>query len=366
MEQPKELVYAIEQEVPRSPREHIIQEIRNDLSAFSDSDQAIMEKMLSGEVLRKEEQQICDYARDKWWQDKYGFPYNNKAARTEVIMQKYAKPQEIAAAHTLQDKLLQACGERNDAEIARLKQDYIEQYPDQLEGVEIIFGLEQYLKDQEAIDPDKQERKPTNKDARKIFQSITEYNFLLTHFIYNNSNDKAFLEKLWAVLGAMADRKKELPQFHQLQRGIATQVATALILKELGLKPKLSHPSEDAFNAIDLWTDTAAVQIKGGKQRLIDNVFIETDTIAFPGIEATRKMTGEEKKELSKTYHINSHMFQEAQRFQTKLSKYNKLTGKNMRGYFFMIPYQKIDFVTGKPTPDLIATVKERMDAELK
>lgn len=366
MEQPQELVSEVKKEVKKTSFQYVIQEIENDISVFPTEAQEVIRRWLDGTTLKANEQGLMDKSINQWWQNKYGFPYVNKVARTEVIMRKYSSPtaqEEIANMHTLQEKLLAAFISKDGEEIGRLKAEYYEKFPDQLEGVEIIFGLENYLNDQAIVDSYKEEHK-SFADIRDKFQSLTEYNFLLTHFIHNNRNDKEFLQKMWAVLEEIAKNRsgRDLDRFHMLQRGTVTQVATQRLFEEAGFRPRISHPAEDAFHAIDLWTDTAAIQIKGDNNKKADIVFLETDTIAFPGIEATK----EEAKEQAETYHINSYMFQGAQKFHAKLSQYREFMQKDVKGYFLIVPHHKIDFVTGEPSDDMIQLVKERVQTELK
>jgi len=361
MEQPNELVSAPKKESVKTPHRYILQEIENDISVFPEDVRDIINKLSDGQRLAKKEQSVFDVARNAWWINKYGFPYTQKAARNEVIMRKYAQPDEIAKTRTLQEKFLAAYQAKDEEAITNLKHEYEEKYPDQLEGVEILFGFDRYLKEQGAIKIHRQ-RKPRESFAelRETFQSLTEFNFMITDFISNNSGDKKFLKKFWDILELMSSKRGRLDQFHMLQRGTVTQVATQKLFEQIGLNPKLSHPAEDAFHAIDLWVDTAAVQIKGAPRK--DAVFLETDTIAFPGIRANK----ETKKEQAKIYHINSYMFQEAQRFHARLSKYRQFMQKDVKGYFIIIPHHKIDFITGEPAPDLVQLVRDRVKTELK
>ena len=366
MEQPGEFVSEIKKEIPRTPSRYIAEEIESDMSVFPEEAQDALRRFLDGGSLNTKERSLVDMSIYKWWFNKYGFPYTKKAARTEVIMRKYAKPEEIAEVRTLQEELLGAFQEKNKGEIARLKQEYQEKYPDQLEGVEIIFGFENSLNDQEIVNSYKKEHK-SFENIRDVFQSLTEYKFLLTHFVHSNRNDRAFLEKFWAVLEALAKKGggKDLYQFLSLQRSTATQVATMRLFEEAGFNPHISHPAEDAFHAIDLWVDAAAVQIKGDSKKEAGISFFETGTVAFPGVGVGRKARRKFKKQAAR-YHINSYLFYQAQKFHVKLSRYREFTQKDIRGYFLIVPEHKVDLITGEPTPDLIQLIKERVNTELQ
>ena len=144
-------------------------------------------------------------------------------------------------------------------------------------------------------------------------------------------------------------------------------MAAYRIFEQLNLRPQLSHPVEDAFDSVDLWTDTAtrtaAVQVKSvGKRQEQDAMFVKTDSVVFPGMHVSEVQARKRVEQ----YHMNSYLFLEAQRFNAKLSKYKKRTGKNVEGYFVVIPYQKVDFITGEPDPGLVQLAKERINTELK
>jgi len=340
----------------KSPAEYIRAEMTADLSLFPTEAQELIRGGIGGAT--PEEQSTYAKARNTWWEKKYGFPYNSAAARHELIMRKYASASERKMAHTLQNDLLDAFKNKDIAKIAELRKLYIEKYPDQLEGVESLFGLKQFFEDQSAIDVSVAAGEELGKRT-PLYQNLTEYNFLLTDFIGSNGDDKAFLQKFWGVLEVIAREVEHMHVFQMLQRAIVTQVATGKIFEKLGEKTRLSHPSEDAFKSIDLWTDGGAIQIKGTSGKA---AFLKTDTISFPGIEVARKDVNEQ----AKTYHINSNVFNQAQRFHAKLSEYRKLIKKDVEGYFLVIPYNKIDFITGEPAPDLVEFVKKQISTELK
>lgn len=328
------------------------QEMTADSSVFSESSQPILSKFLemghSG--LSPLEERILEEERNKWWQNKYGFPYENKTARDEVLRRKYDN-KDVEEENDLQRQLFLAVRNKDNNSIKELKKSYEEKYPDQLEGVVALFELTPFLKTQAEIEKYK---KPDEK-RKKMFEELTQYQFLLTHFINFNSKDKDFLWTFWEVAERLAKEANQLKEMHMLQRNIISQVAAIKILKALGKDPVLSHPSEDAFNAIDLWIEEekTAIQVKGTKQKRNANLKI-SDSIAFPGIEL---------KHGSDEQYFNSWEFWQMQKFKAKLSKYKKLTGKNVNAYLMIVPYPDIDFITGQPSDNIIKFFKEKLSS---
>lgn len=70
-----------------------------------------------------------------------------------------------------------------------------------------------------------------------------------------NGDDKEFMNLFWKVNSITADGMGKLRKLNILKKGLLNQVAAYKVIEALGKKPKLSHPNEDAFNAIDLWTE---------------------------------------------------------------------------------------------------------------
>jgi hypothetical protein len=330
--------FLVRQVEVKTPKEHEMEEMRSDISAFSPAARAIVEKYLDNRPLAPEEAKIFRDEREKWWSDKYGFSYNfsAKSVRSEVLRKKYAPPEELARANELQERMFAAIAQ-NSPDAEKLKQEYLECYPDQLEGIEIIFGIRPFLELSRKMDTEE----IPYAERIKILEEITEYQFLLTHFVQSNGQDKKFLALFWNTLEKIASQSELSRQLNIIRRGIITQVATFRMLEAAGTHPRLSHPSEDAFKSVDLWSDRGyAVQIKGTPE--MEPRIMETDEIGFPGAE-------------TQSGHYNSHLFAQAQRFKMKVARDGK------KGYFIVTPYSKVDFVTGEPDKELIDFAKRKL-----
>src|SRR6185436_17843978 len=112
----------------------------------------------------------------------------------------------------------------------------------------------------------------------------------------------------WSSLEKVAAQGGFSKELNLIRKGTVTQVATMRIFEKLDMHPKLSHPRDDAFNNIDLWSDAShAVQIKSTGAE--DPEIIETDEISFPGAEVNRN---------GRVEHYNSKLFTDQQRFRAK------------------------------------------------
>ncbi len=339
-------------EASKHPTRYIDREMQSDASVFTEKERTAMKKYLSGVGLMGEEASIFDKARERWWYEKYGFPYRNSVARNEVIARKYAPSKEIAEAHDLQGQMLESFGRRDDNKINELKKLYQEKYPDQMEGVTILFELQRFLENQKRLN-NKDERAMGHKERVGLIEEITQFRFLLSDFIAHNSGSKEFLKLFWDVIEGASKETGGLSISHQLRKSTLSQVAIFKIFEALGKKPVLSHPREDAFEAIDLWTDEeSAVQVKGGSEKLL---IAETEATSFPGVEI---------RDGERVSQFDTDMSRTFSKFKAKISKYGSLIGRDLRGYMIAIPYSKFDFVTGEPSEEVIRAVRETLDAK--
>ncbi len=268
-------------------------------------------------------------------------------------MRKYAQPEEVRSAHDLQERMFAALGgsTADPALVDNLKAEYLERYPDQLEGIELLFQIPPFLAlSRKLSDPHR--RQETDEQIRAEYQDLTETQFLLTHFILGNNPDKQFLSLFWSTLEKMAAQSGYSRELNRIRKGIVTQVATVRVLQEVGMKPTLSHPGVDAFDSIDLWSDAShAVQVKSTGAATAE--IVETDEIAFPGARIIRN---------DKTQIFNSNHFYEMQKFRAKVREYGaKTNDPSLKGFFVVIPYSKVDFATGEPDRELVSMFAQKM-----
>ncbi|MDP3770255.1 MAG: hypothetical protein Q8R40_04960 [bacterium] len=355
MERSKDFLVEKTLEKPKAVWEYEADELRADISVFTGEELFAVQNFLDKKALSSEERKTLMDAKRTWWYDKYGFDYNDEPARTETLMRKYAPPKELADARALQEKLFAACKEHDEKKILELRSAYEQQYPDTLEGVAALFDLASFLDNDKQLDLHEQK----GKERTDMITEVVYYQYLLTHFIAHNGNDKEFLRAFWDACEEIAKAKDNLRSLHMMRKGILSQVAVLKIMEKIGGKPKLSHPGEDAFHKIDLWIDAKkAVQVKGIKETMQqDPEIMETDTLSFPGVEVA---DGQDVK------HFESDMFQKFQQFQVSIEAYRSLVGKNIKGYMIVVPYSKFDPITGEPSDDIVAFAREKIHLSTK
>jgi hypothetical protein len=339
-------------ERPKEAIEYEMTEMWSDLPTFADEERPVVLRYLERESLEPREAEILRAARARWFEEKYGIPYRDKSARRKVIMRKYAPPEELAAARALQKRMFEAISKGAASEdVLKLKMEYLEKYPDQMEGVELVFGIRPFLELSHNLN-DLEWQPANNPDRMPCYEDLTESHFLLTHFVTTNGNDKEFLKLFWATIEKIAAQAELTREMNNIRKGTVTQIATFRVFEKLGMKPKLSHPCEDAFDSIDLWSDaTHPIQVKSTGAEIPE--IVETDEIAFPGTEIEEG--GESKI-------FNSSRALQMQNFRANVKRYGRFTHqKNLKGYFIVVPYSKVDFTTGEPDQDLVATIARKM-----
>lgn len=340
--------------------------VGENLEDFSEAVKNIfLEKILKNIPLNSEEVKIYHRAMLSWWQQKIGIPYHLISARNEYVRKKYADEIQKEEASRIQTRLFAAFSKNDENEIAKLKSEYEKTFPDQLEGIEILFGARDFFKKSYEVSVSKDRNIRINKSE---YLNLTEYQFLFTHFIMNNNHDQEFMGLFWTAMEKAAESVRARSRVQALRRGILSQVTVAELLKMNNEPARLSLPKEDAFNAIDLWSyEDTAIQIKG----VVDNngntetepaklEIIEVDPnkvgVQFPAVESCTLDKNLETKNI--TYY-NTDLQDEINKFRFKIGEYSRQKGIKINSFVIVIPYSLIDQTTGKPTPELIKQFNE-------
>ncbi len=330
----------------KSARRYERDEILADISAWPKEVQPLVKKHFAGKNLTPEEDQSFNAARRDWWHEKYGFSYDDKPARAETLRRKYAPSAEVVAAKKMQDEMFEAFKAGDSKRTDELQRQYAEAYPEQLEGVVALFNLVPFLERRKALESD--DLGPERR--MKMIEENTQDQFILTHFVALNGGDKEYVRLFWEAAERLAKDKDRLGELNRLRRGVLSQVAVYKVFQALGLKPKLSHPKEDAFHATDLWSESGhAIQVKGHHE---GGAVISTDEISPSGVQV----------EDSRGFrHFDGYLNHEMQKFRLKVKQYGALLKKPMKGYLVQVPYSEFDAVTGEPTPKIIDFVRQHL-----
>lgn len=214
------------------------------------------------------------------------------------------------------------------------------------ERMAVISSFPSFLETQRKL---KMEEIEDDEELLAAYKDLTEYQFLITHHILSESENASSLKEMWRQLREIARQKEEEQNFSIFQRGVVTQVAIHRVFKKLGFNPQFSHPKDDAFKKIDLWSDAKhAVQVKGSAHEAFG--IFETDEVGPSPVEISDD--GKTKK-----------LFDNALRsFKTKLKSF----GDDIKGYFIIIPSDKIDFTTGEPSEELVNLIKQKVSRQEK
>jgi len=249
----------------------------------------------------------------------------------------------------LQRKLLKSFKNNDQIAIKRIKGEYIKRFPEQIESVEVLFALPEFLQKSKQMAQEKQEGESDlpYEQLKNAFRDLTEYQFLFTHFLISAGDDSEYLKNFWDIAQSIASSLGCQQELVSLQRGQISQVAVQKIMQKLNMNPRLSHPSEDAFAAIDLWTsDNKAIQIAGWKEE--EPMFIESETFGFP---ATQTEIAQGKRFQVFSY---EKIKQKALRFFAKTKRYAAREHLDIRSFMMVVPYSRINPINGEPSDELV------------
>lgn len=322
------------------------QKILDNLDYFLEDEQKIFNKLYRGpkSSLTSAEQSIMHRAINRFWEAKYKKKYTGGAKDRKILFgydpaekefrRKAKKEKEIAPEQT---KIVGPWEMK-----AAKKQTYLEKYAEQTEGVEALAGMTSFFEEEKLA---KFEKRP--EERKKLFQSLTEYQYLLTHFLIANNQDEEMLSLFWEAMESRAGIDYAR-RFEGLRYGVLTQVAIYRVFEKLGIRPKLSHPAEDAFNAIDMWVmKDAAVQVKGDSVSH-SPIIVNAQEINFPGVEISSLN--------SKRHYNNGYGM-----FRAKLNAYRRKTGKDVAAFYVVLSHKSFNPITGEPSKNAVEFFKQKL-----
>ena len=329
-------------------------EMEKDESVFSKKVRELLKRRNDPkQKLSDNENTLINEERNVWWFDKYGFPYSDEIARGELLRLKYSPPNEIFKAQNLQKELFENVKLQDQVKIDQLRIAYEKAYPDQQEGVSVLFELNTFFKDNQFIETTRlSTEKEILKKRSRVFEDLTQYQFLLSHFISQNMGDKEFMNKFWAATEMMAESTGNLIELNKLRKSALSQVATLEACKRPGITPKISHPKEDAFHAIDMWAGDEPIQLKGTPKNYEFDM-LDVNSVSFPAIQ----INADDTTHLIDTSWLGTNL----SKFRVKLDRYSRMVGRNLRGHLLILPYSKFDPVTGEPTEEFVMFMKEKL-----
>lgn len=232
----------------------------------------------------------------------------------------------------------------NPNETDAITKRYCENYPDSREYVTAIAEYLSFLATRSKVEKKELQHE---KEKRAALRELTEFQFLVTHLVAT-TRERPALETFWQAIETLAAAHGDSKNAAQLRHSILTQVAIQKILNA-----KLSLPVEDAFHAIDMWTnDNVAVQVGGTP--LYSTEIIETGTAGFPTVSVDRG---------GHTEFYSGFAFDKFQHFKIKLSEYGKLIHKDLKGFLVVIPHNSFDAVNGDPNEKITTEIRERLRA---
>ncbi len=222
-------------------------------------------------------------------------------------------------------------------------------FDNDVEGAMVMRDLAPFLRGQSAMNQEGVE----HKDKMAKVRGLSDYQYLLTHFVLERSDDEAYMRRFWQSAETLAKKDGKSEQnVTQLRVGILSTVATIKALELLGYEPELAHPAQDAYDAIDVWTGARkALQVKGAGDQL--QVY-RTEDVGFPAVRV--KESGQPAKMIStgSTQRLEGDLY----KFAAKVDQVSEREGRPVEGLLVVIPYSRINHATGEPSTHLIEELR--------
>lgn len=258
----------------------------------------------------------------------------------------------------------------SNKDIVALTNSLIEMYPADAEALTALAELPGYFSAQSALDRLRdeehsrrhfthEERRAMEKKKKDLLIRLTQNQFLLTDTVVKYAHDPSYLEGFWKSTELLANFKHAEGTMGRTRESVLAQASIYQLFEKLNKHPSLSHPSEDAFNAIDLWIaegeEKRAVQVKGAPKKEEFSVIPAAERISFPGV-AVHTKEGQQ-------HHYNAYTQDEHNKFCAKLDQYNRTTHQAVEGFLIVIPRDRRDPVTGEPDAILVEEARTRLGA---
>jgi len=192
---------------------------------------------------------------------------------------------------------------------------------------------------------------------RRLVRSLTESQFTLTHLLIQLEKHPEFVQSFWSEAGEIYRLFSE-KSFKGCKKGIIGQAGVYHLMDYFGLKPKISHPDEDAFDKTDLWLsypgskEALALQTKY-TQRTDRPIFLSTDEIDYPG---TFIRNYAKEKDIHISHKDIDEMMHLKQTFKHKPTI----------GFYFACPDGSFDGLTGKPKEKFLREVQPEIEKHFK
>ncbi|MBI3632442.1 MAG: hypothetical protein HY225_03270 [Candidatus Vogelbacteria bacterium] len=357
-----------------SRAQKVVKVLTDELGKLSMEDKKIVDRFEGNEWLRSWEANRFSEIISAVWEKKYGFSFEVEDEVDKLLNDKY--PEDNSATSKLEQLLVDALVEKDEVTVEKVKEFYLEIFPDQLHGVEIIFAIPQFLR--------KQELAESGLLNRAGYEDLTEDRFIISNFVLNNSQDKDLLNSFWLTLDLIAQemkfmgtdvnpRSNSYPRYiDSLRSSVLSELAAYDTLKKIGLRPKLASPRQDAFEGVDLLEgDNNAFQILGDYTVFNGPAFVDLNTVSddFISLQKTRakeydpraKKYRDAQVKMPSGQVVSAKLFDKIVKMKTKLNQLENSSGRKLNGFLLNIPHEEFNQLSGLPSNDLLVFVKDRI-----
>jgi len=327
-----------EEEIEQTPERVLKALLLKSLNDFEPEDRPYIQDYVVGGWLTPDEAKATHDKVKEWWKKQFGVNYENTAHRRRILHSL------IDTTKTdLQNKYLENIRFRvSEEENKKLKDAFIKEFPDQIQGIELLFGLQRALVTQSNLDKAKKDKDATLEEKRADIIWVTEYFFTLTNFIHSNKSDKEFLKLFWQMLEEVAVSADLGKDFYSMKVGVLSHIACHQIAEKIGLRPQTSKPLEDAFYGIDEF---------GRRGEVLQYKTKENLSMMRGEVDLDQK-----KKSFGVFVHLNGLQYYND--FREKMKRRCTSEGKKKQVYYFIdVPRDGYDAITGEVHKDVLQQV---------
>lgn len=320
----------------RSPETLLKKVVLASIRDFSEEDREYIRDYVEGNWLTPYERSEVEHILRDWWKKSFDANFDDILSRNKILNGLEESPETDLQERYLEHVRFGLSEEENK----KLKEQFIAKFPDQIQGIELLFGLKSTLESQIYLNENRTRTKLA--EVQSDIVGIVEYTNTLINFVQANRDDKEFLKVFWSILEEIAESSGYKKEYGGLKSGVLSHIGAHQVAEKLQLKPRTSKPTEDALRGIDEY----------GRHGEI---------LQYKTKDSLRILRGEvsldEKKNLNGVFEMMNGLkvFNE---FREKMKKTIKTGNKRMQVFYFIeVPGGKINEVNGDLAKEILDEV---------
>lgn len=217
------------------------------------------------------------------------------------------------------------------------KQELTNKYSERAQEIEIFFNFLDYRQNIQNL----REKKLHGEEKTKSFLTITEFNGLVTKFLYENKGNRENLKSFWKNFNYLTRNSMSQESFDGFRRGFIGESAIRQLFVGLGYSVESPTAYEDATAKIDLWLHDPEAKVQIKTKKSIQEAIIESEEVSLSSMESNR-------------IYIRGQAFSNVAHIKGTTKSFSEYFDRKIQSLVIYLPDHYFDPLTGEPTSECI------------